>query len=77
MLKVNGLGAAYGDLQVLWDVSIYVEAGELVAIVGPNGAGKALSSTPFLDLFARRAAPLSSMARPFTRCAPRTESPWV
>jgi branched-chain amino acid transport system ATP-binding protein len=40
MLRVNGLSAAYGDLQVLWNVSIFVEVGELVAIVGPNGAGK-------------------------------------
>lgn len=40
MLRVDGLSAAYGDLQVLWNVSIYVEVGELVAIVGPNGAGK-------------------------------------
>ena len=38
MLRVNGLSAAYGDLQVLWNVSIFVEVGELVAIVGPNGA---------------------------------------
>ncbi len=40
MLKVNALGAAYGELQVLWDITIHVDAGELVAIVGPNGAGK-------------------------------------
>jgi branched-chain amino acid transport system ATP-binding protein len=40
MLRVDNLSAAYGDLQVLWNVSIYVEVGELVAIVGPNGAGK-------------------------------------
>lgn len=40
MLRVNALGAAYGDLQVLWDITIHVDAGELVAIVGPNGAGK-------------------------------------
>lgn len=40
MLRVNALGAAYGDLQVLWDITIHVDASELVAIVGPNGAGK-------------------------------------
>lgn len=40
MLKVEGLGATYGDLQVLWNVSIHVDESELVAIVGPNGAGK-------------------------------------
>lgn len=40
MLRVDSLGAAYGDLQVLWDITIHVDTGELVAIVGPNGAGK-------------------------------------
>ena len=40
MLKVDSLTAGYGDLQVLWGVTITVNPGELVAIVGPNGAGK-------------------------------------
>ena len=40
MLEVAGLDVAYGDLRVLWDVSLTVREGELVALVGPNGAGK-------------------------------------
>ncbi len=40
MLEVAGLDVAYGDLRVLWDVSLSVRQGELVALVGPNGAGK-------------------------------------
>ena len=32
--------AGYGDVQVLWDVSLEVAAGELVCIIGANGAGK-------------------------------------
>ncbi len=39
-LLVEGLGAAYGDTQVLWDVTIAIEAGEIVALIGSNGAGK-------------------------------------
>jgi ABC-type branched-subunit amino acid transport system ATPase component len=40
VLDVSALDAGYGDLQVLFDVSLAVGDGEYVAIVGPNGAGK-------------------------------------
>jgi len=39
-LVVDSLSAAYGDTQVLWDVSIRVEPGEVVALIGSNGSGK-------------------------------------
>lgn len=40
MLRVRGLNAGYGDIQVLWDVNLEVGVGETVALIGPNGAGK-------------------------------------
>ena len=40
MLEVEGLSAAYGRVQVLWDLSLKVDEGEFVALVGANGAGK-------------------------------------
>jgi branched-chain amino acid transport system ATP-binding protein len=40
LLEVANLAVAYGDVRALWDVSLKVEAGTIVAIVGANGAGK-------------------------------------
>ncbi|MFQ5912319.1 MAG: ABC transporter ATP-binding protein [Nitrospinota bacterium] len=40
MFEVVGLDVAYGDVQVLWDVSLRLDKGELVTVIGPNGAGK-------------------------------------
>ena len=40
MLEVTQLAVAYGDVQVLWGVSLRVERGEIVTLLGANGAGK-------------------------------------
>ncbi len=40
MLRIEDLDVAYGDLQVLWGLSLEVEPCSTVAMIGPNGAGK-------------------------------------
>ncbi len=40
ILEVKDIDVFYGDVQALWDASIQVEAGTIVALVGANGAGK-------------------------------------
>ncbi|MGE5485773.1 MAG: ABC transporter ATP-binding protein [Ignavibacteriales bacterium] len=40
MLEINHVNAFYGNVQVLWDVSLEVKEAEIVALIGANGAGK-------------------------------------
>jgi branched-chain amino acid transport system ATP-binding protein len=40
VLRADGLHAGYGQMKVLHSVSLCVEPGELVALIGPNAAGK-------------------------------------
>ncbi|MEW6265704.1 MAG: ABC transporter ATP-binding protein [Thermodesulfobacteriota bacterium] len=40
LLEVKNLDSGYGFLQVLWNASLDVAAGEFVCVIGPNGAGK-------------------------------------
>ncbi len=40
ILRVAGIDAAYGKVQILHGVSVVVHPGEAVSIIGPNGAGK-------------------------------------
>jgi branched-chain amino acid transport system ATP-binding protein len=40
LLEARHLHVGYGDATAVWDVSLDVDAGEIVAVIGPNGAGK-------------------------------------
>lgn len=40
LLELKDVTARYGDVQVLWGVSLVVREGEIVTLVGANGAGK-------------------------------------
>jgi branched-chain amino acid transport system ATP-binding protein len=40
LLKVENLHSFYGEVQVLWDLGIRISEGEIVSMVGANGAGK-------------------------------------
>ena len=40
LLEVRDVSSGYGEVQVLWDVSLRLEKGKLAALVGSNGMGK-------------------------------------
>ena len=40
LLNIEGISSGYGEIQVLFDISLHVNEGEIVSIIGANGAGK-------------------------------------
>ena len=40
VLQAEGISAGYGGVEIVHEMSLAVEAGEIVTIIGPNGAGK-------------------------------------
>ena len=55
MLDVAALDAWYGKAQILYGVSLRVDAGECVALMGRNGAGKSTAMKTIMGLLAKRA----------------------
>ena len=50
MLELKGVCTRYGPVQVLWDISLKVEKGELVCLLGGNASGKSTTMKTILGL---------------------------
>ena len=50
MLELDAVNAGYGRAQVLRDLSLKVEAGEILCLLGRNGAGKTTTMQAIMGL---------------------------
>ena len=69
-LAVSHLQAGYGDVQVLWDMTLEVGAGELVCLIGSNGAGKTTLMRCISGLLSAIAGGIAVDGRTMTQAQP-------
>jgi len=74
MLRVEGVDAYYGLSHVLQGVSLTVDAGEAVALLGRNGAGKTTCMHSIIGFVPPRAGEIRLYGEPITRLAPEAVS---
>jgi ABC-type branched-subunit amino acid transport system ATPase component len=66
MLRLEGIDAYYGPVHALSDVSLHVEAGEIVTLLGGNASGKSTTMKVILGLLRPRAGRVLLDDRPIT-----------
>lgn len=54
LLKMDKVSAFYGDIQILYDFSLEIKIGEIIALIGANGAGKSTVNNCLTGLLAVR-----------------------
>jgi branched-chain amino acid transport system ATP-binding protein len=68
LMKAETLHVGYGDAPALWDISLSIGRGELVAVVGPNGAGKMTLVNTLARLLRVRSGTITLDGEDVTRC---------
>jgi branched-chain amino acid transport system ATP-binding protein len=70
LLEVKDLSSGYGEVQILWNVSLEVRRGEVVALVGANGAGKTTLLCTISQLVRPRSGSIRFAQSELTRARP-------
>jgi branched-chain amino acid transport system ATP-binding protein len=70
MLKIKDINVFYGDIQALWQVSLEVKPGEILALLGSNGAGKSTALRAISGILQPRGGFIEFEGRRIDRLSP-------
>ncbi len=70
MLKLNGVSAHYEDVQALREVSFTIQEGEIVSIIGSNGAGKSTTLNTISGILRASSGTIEFLGRRMENCYP-------
>ncbi len=70
LLDAKSLCAWYGAAQILYDVELHVNRGEVVALMGRNGAGKSTTLKALMGLLAKRKGTVRFLGQDVSKAEP-------
>ncbi len=70
MLELIGVNTFYGNIQALRDVSLHIDEGEIVTLIGANGAGKSTTLMTICGINTPRSGEIVWDGKPIQRLAP-------
>lgn len=70
LLDVKSLSAWYGGAHILFDIALQVKRGEVVALMGRNGAGKSTTLKALMGMVEKRRGQVQFMGRDISRLEP-------
>ncbi|WP_308621496.1 ABC transporter ATP-binding protein [uncultured Desulfovibrio sp.] len=70
MLELRGVDSYYGNIQALRDISLHVDDGEIVTLIGANGAGKSTTLMTVCGIIRPRRGEIFWNGRPIHELAP-------
>lgn len=70
LLQARGLAAWYGAAQILYDIDLDVKRGEVVALMGRNGAGKSTTLKALMGMLAKRRGHIEFLGQDISRSEP-------
>lgn len=70
LLEARGLAGWYGAAQILYDVDLHVKRGEVVALMGRNGAGKSTTLKTLIGMLAKRRGAIRFLGHDISKSEP-------